>query len=209
MALNMRKIYICLSVITALFLTGCHRGYKVENDKVYYEYWNEGSGQGKWLIKNADAKTFQKMDLKCDGEFDFGKDKNHLFINGETIRNIDPNSFRFIGNYVFADKDSLYFFGAYNNIQDCAIKGVKPGNLQLIKYPWSKTGNILIHWADTLTLDDINDFIPIDEHWGKTKKHVINDHTILPGADPQTFKVINTFTGKDQKNTYEFGKVVK
>ena len=30
-------------------------GYKVENDKVYYEYWNEGSGQGKRLIEQADA----------------------------------------------------------------------------------------------------------------------------------------------------------
>ena len=137
------------------FLTSCRQGYKVENDKVYYEYWNEGSGQGKRLIEKADATTFQTVEFDCDCSFDFGKDKNHLFIDGEPINDIDPKTFKFVGNYIFADKDNAYFFGFYNNLNDCAIKGVKPSQIQLIKYPWAKAGNFLIHGHDTLYLDDI------------------------------------------------------
>ncbi len=190
-------------------LTSCKRGYKVENDKVYYEYWNEGSGQGKRLIETADAKTFQKLQFDCNCNFDFGRDRNHLFIDGGAIRDIDPNTFKFLGNFVFADKDSAYFFGFYNDINDCSIKGIVLNKLQLMEYPWSKAGNILIHGYDTLTLDDIADFKPIDEDWGQTKKYVINDNKILKGADPESFKVINSYTGKDKNNTYEFGEVKK
>jgi len=197
-------LLICLST-----LAGCKRGYKVENEKVYYEYWNEGSGQNNRLVESADAKTFQILDFDCDCSFYFGKDKNHLYIDGEPIRDIDPNTFKFIGNYVFRDKDSAYFFGFYNNINNCAIKGVNPNKLKLISYPWSRADNILIHGYDTLLLDDINDFVPIDEDWGKTKKYVISKNTILKNADPETFKVINSYTGKDKNYTFEFGKIKK
>ncbi|WP_443938214.1 DKNYY domain-containing protein [Pedobacter sp. MW01-1-1] len=198
---------IFFTILTILFLTSCRQGYKVENDEVYYEYWNEGSGQGKRLIKQADAATFQTLEFDCDCSFDFGKDKNHLFIDGELINEIDPNTFKFVGNYVFSDKDNAYFFGFYNNLNDCAIKGIKPDKIELIKYPWAKAGNILIHGHDTVYLDDINDFIPIDDDWGKTKNHIINNNQILYGADVATFKVTSTFQGKDKNFNYEFGAI--
>ena len=182
-----RYIKIFITILTISFLTSCRQGYKVENDKVYYEYWNEGSGQGKRLIENADATTFQTVEFDCDCSFDFGKDKNHLFIDGEPINDIDPKTFKFIGNYIFAEK------------------GVKPNQIQLIKYPWAKAGNFLIHGNDTVYLDDIKDFVPIDEDWGKTKKHIINNNQILYGADVETFKVTSTFQGKDKRFKYEFG----
>jgi hypothetical protein len=141
----------------------------VEGDKVYFESWNEGSGHSKRLLEHADAKTFQELILKSDADFEFGKDKNHLFINGELINNIDPNTFNYIGNYIFRDKDSAYFFGSYNSLNECVIKGVNPNNIKLLKFPWARTDKLLIHCQDTLFLDDINDFKPIDEAWGKQK----------------------------------------
>lgn len=200
-----RHIKIFITILTISFLTSCRQGYKVENNKVYYEYWNEGSGQGKRLIEPADATTFQTVEFDCDCSFDFGKDKNHLFIDGEPINDIDPKTFKFIGNYIFADKDKAYFLGFYNNLNDCAIKGVKPNQIQLIKYPWAKAGNFLIHGHDTVYVDDIKDFVPIDEDWGKTKKYIINNNQILYGADVETFKVTSTFQGKDKRFNYEFG----
>lgn len=198
---------LCILFFSFSILASCRRGYKVENRKVYYEYWNEGSGQNKWFLEKADAESFQTLKFDCDCSFYFGKDKKHLFIDGQPIRHIDPNTFRFVGNYIFRDKDSAYFFGFYNNINDCAIKGVNPDKLKLIKYPWSKTENILVHGYDTLLLDDINDFEPIDEDWGKTKKYVINNNEILKDADPETFRVINSYSGKDKRHQYEFGKI--
>jgi len=198
---------ILVIILTISFFTGCRHGYKVENDKVYYEYWNEGSGQGKWLLEEADASTFQKLEFDCN--LCFGKDKNHLFINGKLIKGIDPNTFKFIGNYVFADKDNAYFFGSYNNLDDCVIKGVNPNKIELIKYPWAKADNILIYRRYTVYLDDIDDFIPIDEDWGKTKKYVINNNRIIYGADLKTFKILNSYKGKDKNYNYEFGLIAK
>jgi len=194
-------------LLTLLVLTSCRRGYKVEDDKVYYEYWNEGSGQNKRLIEQADARTFQKLSFDCDCDFEFGKDKDHLFIDGELIKNIDPNTFKFVGNYIFRDKDSAYFFGFYNNIQECVIKGVNPDKIKMIKYPWAKADNLLIHGRDTVTIDDIIDFVPIDDNWGKTKRHIINNNQILYGADVATFKNTSSFEGKDKNFNYEFGAI--
>ncbi|ATP56345.1 hypothetical protein CPT03_07600 [Pedobacter ginsengisoli] len=196
---------IIILVMTISILTSCRRGYKIEDDKVYYESWNEGSGQNKRIIEQADAKTFKELTFDCDCDFEFGKDKNHLFIDGELIKNIDPNTFKFIGNYIFRDKDSAYFFGFYNSLNDCVIKGVNPNKIRLIKYPWAKADNFLIHGGATINIDDINEFAPIDDDWGKTKKYVINKNQILHGADVETFKITSTFQGKDKKFNYEFG----
>ena len=203
---NIFKTYIALAAIVVLLLS-CKRQYTIEGDKVYYEYWNEGSGDNKKLLEGADGKTFVPLKFDCDCEFMFGKDKRHLFIDGVPIKNIDPNSFVFIGNYIFKDKDSAYFFGFYNNINSCVISGVDPNKIKLIQYPWAKADKILMHGYDTIILDDINDFIPINEDWGKTKSKVLNRNEILFGADAETFKVVNRYSGKDKNHTYEFGKI--
>jgi DKNYY family len=134
--MTVRQVIIIVLAIS--ILTNCSRDYKVEGNKVYYESWNEGSGQNKILVKQADAETFQKLTFECDCNFEFGKDKNHLFIDGKLINNIDPNTFKFIGNYIFRDKESAYFFGFYNNLNDCVIKSVNPDKIMLIKYQWAK-----------------------------------------------------------------------
>lgn len=195
-------------LLAFIVLTGCNRRYSIENDVVYYYYYNEGTGKNKMIVENADAKTFQNINIDCGCEFTFGRDKKYLYIDGKTIKNIDPKSFKFIGNYIFRDKDSAYFFGFYDNINDCVINGVDPNKIQLIRYPWSKAGNYLIYGKDTLYLRDIDDFVPIDEHWGKTKMHVINNCNILENADPATFKVITAYSGMDKYHRYEFGKIV-
>jgi len=197
--------HLIFFVLTISILTSCRHGYKVEGDKVYYEYWNEGSGQNKRLIEQADAKTFKSLSFDTDCSFEFGRDKNHLFIDGELIKDIDPNTFKFVGNYIFRDKDSAYFFGYYSDLNDCAIRGINPNKITLIKYPWAKTDNLLIHGKDTVRLNDINDFIPIDDDWGKTKKYVVNGNQILYDADIATFEVISSFQGKDKNFNYEFG----
>lgn len=196
---------VIILVLTISILTSCRHGYKIEGDKVYYESWNEGSGQNKRIIEQADAKTFKELTFDCDCYFEFGKDKNHLFIDGELIKNIDPNTFEFIGNYIFRDKDSAYFFGFYNNLNDCVIKNVNPDKIKLIKYPWSKADNFLIYGRDAVTIDDIDEFVPIDDDWGKTKKYIINNNQILYGADVETFKITSSFQGKDKNFNYEFG----
>jgi hypothetical protein len=209
--MTIRRLIIL--VFTISLLTSCKRGYKVEGDKVYYEYWHEGLGfkQGKRLLEVADANTFKSLSFDCDCELEFGKDKNYLFIDGEPIKNIDPNNFSYIGNYIFRDKNSAYFLGAYNNLtqNDYVIKGVSPDKIKLIKYPWAAADKLLINGQDTVYLEDINDFTPIDEDWGKTKRQIINRNKIVYGADVETFKIISSYNGKDKNYNYEFGFIAR
>ncbi|GAB2873646.1 DKNYY domain-containing protein [Hymenobacter ruber] len=200
------KSLLLVTVVLSL-MTSCNNGYKVEHDGVYYEHWNEGSGQNKQKIETADTRTFKELNFDCDCSFKFGKDKNHLYIDGKQIKNMDPSTFRYVGNYVFRDNKSAYFFGFYNDINDCAIKDVNPDKIELISYPWSKAGNLLIHGRDVLVLDDIDSFKPIDKDWGITKQHVIYKSRVLVGADPASFEVINSYSGKDKLHDYEFGKI--
>lgn len=205
----MQKERAIMLLILLSVLAGCRGGYAVEEGKVYYYYANEAVGQQKQLMRQADAGSFQKLKFDCGCSFYFGRDKQHLFIDGEELPNIDPNSFKFLGNYVFADKDSAYFFGFYSTIGNCAIRGIDLKKLQLIEYPWSKAGNILIYGHDTMTLDDINDFRPLNEHWGKTKKYIVNEGKIVAGADVKSFQIANDYTGRDKYHTYEFGEIKK
>ena len=72
--------------------------------------------------------------------------------------------------------------GIDNNIKNCVIKGVDPSKLILIKDSWAKAENTLIHGNQTVKLDDINDFMPIDETWGKTRNKIIYTTEILHEA---------------------------
>lgn len=200
---------ILLSILSILMLIGCKHGYEVEEEGVYYYYSNAGLGlkQGKRLVNDADSKSFESISFDCNCSFKFGRDKNHLFIDGDPIKDIDPHTFDFIGNYIFRDKDSAYFFGFYNDLNDCAIKGVNPDKIELIKYPWAKVNNTLLHGGDRLFLEDIDDFTPIDKDWGKTKKRIIYENQILLGADVESFEILNSYTGKDCRFKYEFGEI--
>lgn len=198
---------VIILVLTISILTSCRHGYKIEDDKVYYEYWNEGSGQNKRLLELADAKSFEPIDFDCNCSFEFGRDKNHLFINGNPIKNIDPRTFDYIGNYIFRDKDSAYFFGFYNNLNDCVISGIEPDRIKLIEYPWSKADKTLLHGSDTIFLEDIDNFKSLDENWGKTSNYIIYKNKIVLGADVESFEILNSYTGKDKRFKYEWGEI--
>ncbi|MEX2410685.1 MAG: DKNYY domain-containing protein [Candidatus Paceibacterota bacterium] len=198
---------LLLLILTVLIMTSCRHGYQVEDDKVYYEYWNEGSGQNKRLLEQADANSFEPISFDCDCSFEFGRDKNHLFINGTIIENIDPLTFDFLGNYIFRDKDSAYFFGFYNYLNNCAISGIDPDKIELIEYPWAKANKTLLNGGDTLFLEDIDSFKPLDKDWGKTNNYIIYKNKIVLGADVESFEILNSYTGKDNRFKYEWGEI--
>lgn len=204
---NIKNLLILIFISS--FFSSCNFGYKKENGKVFYKYWNAGMGISArtFEIKDVDFETFEEIEFDSDCSFKFARDKSNLYIDGHEYNNVDPKTFKYIGNYIFADKDFAYFFGFYNNFNDCSIKNVNPNKIELLEYPWSRSGNYLINGKSTIYLNDIKDFVPIDENWGKTKKHIINTNQILLDADVESFEVISSFEGKDKYFNYEFGAI--
>ncbi|MGS0747438.1 DKNYY domain-containing protein [Halpernia sp. GG3] len=201
------KLFFLSLILTSLF--SCKKGYEKENGKVYYEHWNEGSAQNKKLMKNVDFKTFKEIEFKDKTSFSFAKDKNHLFIDGDIMKNIDPETFTFINNYYFKDKNKIYFFGFFNDINDCSVKGIDSNHFQTLKYPWAKSGKILINGQESVFVDDIDSFKPIDEDWGKTNKYIINRNVILKNANPKTTKILSSYEAIDGNKKYKYGIMEK
>jgi hypothetical protein len=197
-----------LSLILGL-LFSCRKGYIKEDGKVYYEFWNEGSGQNKRLMKNVDYQTFNKIKFKGNSSFCFAKDKYHLFIDGDLIKNIDAATFSYIDNFYFRDKNNIYFLGFTHDMNDTSVKGIDPNYFETMKYPWAKSGKILINGQESVFVDDIESFKPIDDDWGKTNKYIINRNVILKYANPKTTKILNSYEAVDGTKKYKYGILEK
>lgn len=200
-----KKFGILFLVCFLFFVSACKKGYRVEKDHVYYEYWNEGNGQKEKIVQGADPKTFESFTLDGDCSFSFGRDEKHLFIDGMKVEGIDPKSFASIGNYIFRDKKNAYYLGSFNEVyggQDYRILGVNPSKVKLLSYSWAMAESLLIHCGDTLYLEDINDFMVIDEYWGNTKSKIIYENKIINGVDTATFKIEDASSGKDKYHSY-------
>ncbi|MGI4833531.1 MAG: DKNYY domain-containing protein [Janthinobacterium lividum] len=93
---------VCYGIMTLLFIS-CSTGYKIERDIVYYEHWNEGSGQYKDEI-NADSKTFKILRYGA-----YAKDAKSVFYEGKKIVGADANTFEALGEFYAKDKNSGWY----------------------------------------------------------------------------------------------------
>src|SRR5699024_7148724 len=99
------------------------------------------------------------------GNYSFGRDKNHLFIEDVRITDVDPATFKHISDYFYADSHYIYYLGfgrIDNRLEPHAIKGIERDEFRIIKDPWARAGNILIYGYDTLAVNNIEKFKPID-----------------------------------------------
>jgi hypothetical protein len=196
-----------LVVICSLF-AACGKSYTVENGQVYLSGWNEASGNYQRQIEGADAASFENLEFDCDCSFAFGRDKDHLFIDGNRMEGMDPSSFRFLGNYIFRDARSAYFFGFYNNLNDTRIDSIDPGSITLLEYPWARAGDRLIHGRTSIALDDLENLEFLNGSWARNDRLVLFKTQIVDGADPSTFVATSDSQGHDRSHRYEYGKVV-
>ncbi len=93
---------IFFGLFTLTFL-GCSTGYQNEGDAVYYERWNEGSGQQKNKI-DADPKTFQILSLDV-----YAKDDKSVFYRGEKMMGADAKTFEVLASPYARDKNVCWY----------------------------------------------------------------------------------------------------
>ena len=103
----MKKKVILLLVIISF--TSCDYKYKIRKNGVYYLTWNEGNGRVERLVKNADPKTFKKIDR---GYYSYyGKDVKNVFYKGLIIPGADAKTFRLLNKIYAVDYKRAYCDG--------------------------------------------------------------------------------------------------
>lgn len=132
-----------------------------------------------------------------------------MYIDGIGFKKADQNTFELVGNFVFRDKDSAYFFGFYDEIENTTIHNVNPNTIKVFSiFPWAKTNKTIIWGKEIINVNNVNKFVPINENWGKTDSQIIFQNNILEDVDYFSFEVIDNYIGKDKNKTFENGKSI-
>jgi hypothetical protein len=100
----MIKRHNAFILLQAIVLASC-TGYNIERDGVYYKRFDEASGPSKGLIEDADPESFVIL------EYEYGKDKEHVFYQGRIIPGADPSSFKPLTRLYSNDKFRGYYCG--------------------------------------------------------------------------------------------------
>lgn len=103
----------------------------IPKDQLHAYYIDEALGF--IIIKNADAKTYEK--LKAYGGW--ARDKNYYFLYWKVV-NVDRKTFAFLNTVFSEDKDSIYISPRSSNFQSVMRN---PGGAQSINDHYIKTGN--------------------------------------------------------------------
>ena len=190
--------------------------YFKDKNGVYYE-----NSENLHKIENVDLKTFEALD------YDFTKDKNNVYYEGEKVEGIDMNSIEVVNRMCIKDKNSVFYRGkklekiSSNNFNyfdggmsyDIILVD-KNGSYKLMENENQKDKIKIIPLnsknIDLKTLERIES--PMDSsNYFKDKNGVyfLNGEKFVKinGADIESFEVtMSGKYGKDRNNVYFEGK---
>ena len=166
----------------------------------------------KYIITNANPETFEALNSN------YAKDNKHAYFDGLILDNVDLDSFTVINTtskYLFAAKDkNNVFVGNYKINAD-------PDTFEYLderdEEVWMKDKNKV--WtmlgSDPSTLQEVEKADPDtfrlisapncpkgNENYALDKNYVYFLNKIVKGADPKTFKPLNTVISKDKDNAF-------
>lgn len=177
----MKTLQNILLGLFTLTLFGCSTGYKNEGDAVYYEHWNEGSGQHKEKI-DANPKTFNI--LKFDT---YAKDNKFVFYQGEKIIGADAKTFEALGDYYARDKN----FGWYGKD---TIKNSNGRTFKVINAYYSTDDKDYFYETEPLNVVDPQNFKFVYgegdyECWATDGKYYYYNYYKVPSDDYKNLKI--------------------
>lgn len=196
--------HILTLIFIAIILTSCNTGYKVDNGKVYYKYWNAGMGieTRTFEITGADAQTFKVLDKD-----NYAIDKNQAYYKGEPILDSDPKTFVTILDYYA--KDNYHAFKETKKIDKADGKSFTVIN----GGPYSKDKNDFYFDTIALIVNDLKSFKILNKtdkygYWAKDKTHYYILSKKYPLADYETFTNIGNGYAKDKFRAYFHDSII-
>jgi hypothetical protein len=119
----------------------------VDNNKVYYRYWNEGMGieTRSFEIIGADAKRFKVLEIE-----NYAIDKNLAYYKGEPVLNSDSSTFESLLDYYAKDNNKAYY-------EKSVIEGANGKAFEIINEgPYSRDGKDYFFDSIKLNVFDYN-----------------------------------------------------
>ncbi len=222
----MKAPFLPIALFIVILITGCERGYKVEEGQVLYIIWDTGSGKRELIIADADPITFQILRHSA-----YAKDASRGYYKGKPISPIDPDTFESINSFHARDKDQAYY-------ADKAIPSSHGPTFRVIKGNWAKDaqavyyqtkrvesakpvtfeviGGFLDSWArdghsyffrEMAVPADYATFQILDGGWARDAGRIYYETRAVPEADPETFALVkSTYIARDKNGFYRFGE---
>jgi hypothetical protein len=211
-------------LLMTLLLFGC-TGYKIEDHKVYWTSWNEGTGSGKDLL-DADYKTFKVLEHKK-----YAKDAKKVYYKGNKVQGADAESFKSIWDFYGTDINHAYY--AYNKIPNsngptfevlngnfsrddqnyyfndkaigvCDYQSFAIHDFEGAYGNWfSYDDKCAYYMANKIPIKDRPSFEILIGGYTKDDQAVYYLMKAVPDADPESFEMINnTFAGRDKAGCF-------
>lgn len=191
-----------------LFFSSCNTGYEEKDGKIYLHTIDESVGHRYTEVVGADPATFEE--LKTSGSAYMGKDNTHVYHDTRILKEADPNTFEFIGDWYYKDQQFVYFFGFYNDINQCQLDGADPSTFKRYsKYPWGHDATNVFWATRPVQTTDPKTFKPLNKHWGKTQSHVIYKDSVIQVIDYASLRILNDNYALDKHNVYYGPEIVE
>lgn len=198
--------WLCLPMLTA-----CGRGkpgaldssgYHVRQGKVWYlANWTSEA----FVVADADVKTFTFPLPKGEGR-SFAKDAKHVFLQGRVIPGADPATFEIFEGRFTRDAKNVYV----NHEVYCD----DPANFEVVSINFVKNSHSVYgagrNGRTEVVSNDVANFKLISdvEHHSfcVDSTRVFVNGNELPGAQPQSFKILGGAYSRDAAQTFYFDK---
>ena len=162
----------------------------------WYDYANKRNGNLKIEIPGIDLATFQTF-----SKFYYAKDKNYVLLNGYIVEDADPVTFKVVNRSYAKDASHVYYLGR------------KIPNANPLSFKVEREGLNNVAKDDRFYFLNSYAFEPCDKPTFKRSKNygfawfydsqcVYHKGKVVPNADPNTLRVLDSNYAKDKNGVY-------
>ena len=186
----------------SVLLTGCGRGYKMENGRWAWVSWDEAAGRRTVFLEGVDNASFHRLSRP-----DYAADKSSVFHKNLKVPGADPASFRSLEGAYWRDAKKVYLDGS-------EIVGADPETFKLLSKPgWSCDKKDVYTGMTALHVRDVSSFTLLQGVWAKDDKAYYANGALLAyktvPCDYSTFVILNGSYAKDKDRGYWQGMPIE
>lgn len=199
----------------------CYNSYPVKGADIESFRWHLDFAKDKSrcyiagnVLKGADPGSFEVLNMY------FARDKGQIYTAGGMQQKLDRETFevldkgfetdlhnrkRKITSYA-KDRQGLWMM-EYYSLKPTSVKGVDTSSFKRINDSFAKDVRSVLWRGKKVKNSDPGTFTAFNINYGRDKKHIICQDTILAVADYETFEAVATqiTLTKDKNRYYRFG----